>query len=172
MDAQPGISVRPGDQEDAPALAQVLVEALSSYREWAPAGWNPHTELPAREIGERLAADESWCLVAEAGGEPVAYVVLLPALDHGEPREPVPGLAHLWHLFVVPRWWGSGVARLLHDEAIAEAARRGYTEARLWTPKDNARARAFYRREGWRESGAETFADDLDLELVEYRHSL
>jgi hypothetical protein len=49
---------------------------------------------------------------------------------------------------------------------------RGYTSAVLWTPRDNPRARAFYRREGWRETGCERYAADLDLDLVEYGRPL
>ena len=31
--------------------------------------------------------------------------------------------AHLWQLFVLPAWWGRGVAPLLHDAAIGELNR-------------------------------------------------
>jgi GNAT superfamily N-acetyltransferase len=102
----------------------------------------------------------------------VGYAALTPARTREEPRRPIAGLGHLWHLFVVPAWWGRGVATHLLAEAMSEAERRRYTAARLWTPRANARARAFYLREGWRETGAEMFAEDLQLDLVEYRRML
>ncbi len=99
-------------------------------------------------------------------------MILCPARTIGEVRAPISGLAHLWHLFVARRWWGTGAAVELHGAAIEEARRAGYREAMLRTPRDNARARAFYEREGWRPSGAELFTHDLHLDLVEYRRML
>jgi hypothetical protein len=50
----------------------------------------------------------------------------------------------------------------------------GEREARLASspPRDNGRARAFYRREGWCETGDERYAPHIDLQIVEYRRSL
>jgi hypothetical protein len=52
------------------------------------------------------------------------------------------------------------------------ALARGYREMRLWTPRDSGRARTFYERDGWSPSGAERYADDLRLNVVEYRRML
>jgi GNAT superfamily N-acetyltransferase len=175
MDAHPGPDQRVGRPPDAAALASVLLEAFATYREWAPDGWKPHGtpgELEAQLIFERLGLPGYWCRLAEVDGEAVGYVVLRQSLTDGEPREPIPGLGHIWHLFVRPAWWGRGVATSLLESAMAEARRREYTAARLWTPRENARARGFYEREGWRASGAESFSDSLDLDLVEYRRTL
>jgi GNAT superfamily N-acetyltransferase len=177
MEARGAVKFREGGSADAGALSLVLAEASETYAEWTPAGWSPAVPMEVQEaehLAARLADPRSWCLVAEDGGDPVAYVVLRPALTSGEEhqREPIPGLAHLWHLFVRPAWWGTGVATQLLSEAMAEAGRQGFTAARLWTPREHARARAFYRREGWRETGVEHYAEELDLPLVEYRRPL
>ena len=169
------LSFRPGGPDDAPALVRVLVEGFETYREWMPPTWSPKIDLNEREyerLARRLGDDEVWCRVAESAGEAVGYVTLTPAYTREEPRELIPGLAHIWHIFVSPRWWGSGVAPRLMAEATEEAVARGYSHARLWTPRDNTRARAFYEREGWRASGAERYAEDLDIDLVEYRRAL
>jgi GNAT superfamily N-acetyltransferase len=174
MDAPPNLSFRPGGRDDAATLARVLLEAFGTYRDWAHAGWSPSIDVSARErerLQARLGDSDYWCLVAEHGEEAAGYVILMPGFTR-ELRERIPGLAHIWHIFVRPAWWGSGVAARLMGKAVTEAGRRGYGEARLWTPRDNARARAFYRREGWRESGAERYAADVDLQLVEYRRPL
>lgn len=49
------------------------------------------------------------------------YVAFYPAREreligerHWTERPKIPGLAHLWQLFVLPEWWGRGVAPLLH----------------------------------------------------------
>jgi GNAT superfamily N-acetyltransferase len=76
--------------------------------------------------------------LAEHGGEPVGYV----AYDD----------TWLRHLGVLPDWWGRGVGRRLHDLAIDAQAGRGAPTTYLWVLEDNHRARAFYRRLGWRDT--------------------
>jgi GNAT superfamily N-acetyltransferase len=80
-------------------------------------------------------------------------------------------MAHLWQLFVLPEWWGCGVAPLLHDRALAEMRARSYEEARLFTPSLHTRARRFYARRGWRPVSEHTFAE-LGLACTEYRVAL
>lgn len=80
----------------------------------------------------------------------------------------VPGLAHLWQLFVLPEWWGRGVAALLHDAAIAEMRAQGYRVGRLVTPSPHVRARRFYERRGW-SPVEEEWNDELALMVTEYR---
>jgi GNAT superfamily N-acetyltransferase len=56
-------------------------------------------------------------------------------------------------LYVVPECWGTGLADALHDRALEEMRELGSTSCRLWVLEDNARARRFYERRGWRENG-------------------
>jgi tRNA dimethylallyltransferase len=58
-------------------------------------------------------------------------------------------------LYLVPEEWGNGVADRLHDDALRALATHGATSARLWVLEDNARARRFYERRGWRRDGSE-----------------
>jgi GNAT superfamily N-acetyltransferase len=146
MDARPLPDQRVGEPPDAAALAAVALEAFGTYWDWAPDDWTPAGrpgEHEAQLLAERLALRGYWCLFEEVEGEPVGYVVLRQAVTTGENPEPIAGLGHLWHLFVRSAWWGAGVATRLLAEAMEEARRRHYTAARLWTPRDNARARAF-----------------------------
>ena len=55
---------------------------------------------------------------------------------------------------------------------MEEATRRGYARMRLFTPAGQARARAFYEREGWRTDGVIMPEPLLGLDLVEYRREL
>lgn len=175
MDDRPAPDQRAGRPQDAAVLASVLAEAFETYRDWAPEGWNPLVELGDQQVWgfrERLSLPDYWALIAEVDGGAVAYVVLRQGLTIAEPRQQVPGAGHIWHLFVRPAWWGTGLASRLLGEAVAEARRRKYAELSLWTPRDNARARAFYEREGWRATGRTRYAPDLDFEVLEYRRSL
>ena len=51
-------------------------------------------------------------------------------------------------------------------------AGQGFTEARLYTPALQARARRFYAREGWTERGESFWVGELGLDLVELRRLL
>jgi GNAT superfamily N-acetyltransferase len=163
-----------GTAADAPAIAELVGRAFATYTDWAPPGWHlPNLDEEMREVLEQwLDEPVTWSLVALDGAQPVGYVSLLPARTAEEPRHFIPGLGHLWHLFVLREWWGSGLATHLLSEATEEARRREYTAVRLWTPRDSARARAFYAREGWMPTGAEQFAEHLQLDLVELRRML
>jgi RimJ/RimL family protein N-acetyltransferase len=53
--------------------------------------------------------------------------------------------------YVLPEWWGSGVAAELHDAALQSTP--DCPELRLWVLEENHRARRFYEKHGWRENG-------------------
>jgi GNAT superfamily N-acetyltransferase len=132
---------------DLDALLHHVAAGFHSYAAFASPGWQPPLDVHARRDWEAdvLADPATWALLALAGG-----------------------LAHLWQLFVLPDWWGRGVAPRLHDAAIDEMRARGYVSARLFTPSQHARARRFYERRGWIAED-EAFNEDLALPLTEYR---
>jgi len=76
-------------------------------------------------------------LVAERDGRVVGVVVV-----HA---------CWLTNLYVLPEWWGSGVAGELHDAALA--AMPDCAEVKLWVLEENRRARRFYEKHGWRPNG-------------------
>jgi GNAT superfamily N-acetyltransferase len=83
----------------------------------------------------------------------------------------VPEVAHLGNLFVRRSEFGSGLASALLAEVVKEAAARGFTAMRLFTPSEHARARRFYEREGW--AGSEPFDDPaFGMPVIEYRRRL
>ena len=49
---------------------------------------------------------------------------------------------------------------------------RGFAALRLFTPAAQARARAFYEREGWTVAGAPFAHDTMGIDMVEYRRPL
>ena len=55
-------------------------------------------------------------------------------------------------LYVLPTWWGSGVAQRLHDEALERVRAGGSNRCHLWVLEGNDRARRFYERLGWRQN--------------------
>jgi GNAT superfamily N-acetyltransferase len=165
------ITTRCAGPEDVDTLLADVQAGFDSYVSFAGENWHPPNAFAERErCAARLAKPDSFALIALVDGRPAGHVAFFPAHDWVQGM-PIPGLAHLWQLFVLPPWWGRGVAPLLHDAAVAEMAARGFERARLYTPIAHARARRFYERRGWQLVGEEWNAG-LRLMLVEYHRGL
>lgn len=159
--------VREGTRSDLSGMADNLMEGFASYRTWTPQDW----ELPARTemllgMMQRFSHDGSWCFVGFAQNVPAGHVTARPELD--EDGAPVAGVCRITHLFVRREHWGTGLADTLHDTMIASMRERDHARAVLWTPEGAGRARAFYARHGWLQTGALEPESDLGLDLVEY----
>jgi GNAT superfamily N-acetyltransferase len=166
------LTIRPAELADSPVLAETVRQGFETYRAFLPPGWDPPPEEFERSrIEERLDAG-AWCRMAFAGAEPAGHVAFLAARERTGERAVIPGLAHLWMLFIRRPWWGSGLAPHLLSLAVAEAADREYSEMRLFTPDGQARARRFYEREGWSTDGVVIPEPMLGFDLVEYRRAL
>jgi len=174
------VATRRASRNDVDALFANVAAGFASYVEFAPPGWQPPDMSAERErTAEQIADDATWALLALVDGSPAGHVAFFPGRrrapggspGEGPAAELIPGLAHLWQLFVLPEWWGRGVAPLLHEAAIAEMRSQGYRRARLFTPSRHTRARRFYERRGWTpaEAGWNEF---LALDLIEYRLEL
>jgi ribosomal protein S18 acetylase RimI-like enzyme len=95
-------------------------------------------------------------LVAERAGRVVAFAVCGAA----RPTLPLPEEGgrpgELYALYAHPEAWSTGVGSLLLAEARRRLAADGYPAMVLWVLEENARARAFYERNGLRPTGART----------------
>ncbi|HLY47614.1 MAG TPA: GNAT family N-acetyltransferase [Solirubrobacteraceae bacterium] len=176
---KPPITTRPASVADLDTLVANVQAGFDSYVEFAPAGWRPRRVADDAEwITMLLEAEGTWALLALADEQPVGHVSFYPARarppDDTRPiteLPTIPGVAHLWQLFVLPAWWGRGVAPLLHDASVTEMNRRGFTQTRLYTPAGHLRARRFYERRGWSPVSDE-FHPVLQLVLTEYTRAL
>ena len=158
--------LRPATSADLPAARAVIAEGFAHYRTFGVPGWEPPDD-PIEELEARLA--EGWGAVWEDEGAVAGFGAFTPARERPRDGDPIPGLAHVWAIFVRETHWGTGVAAALLDAVVAEIARRRYAEARLFTPALHARARRFYAREGWHETGGPQSIERLGLEIVELR---
>lgn len=59
----------------------------------------------------------------------------------------------LRHLGVVPELWGTGRAHDLYAAVLARSAAAGSPPTCLWVLVENLRARTFYARLGWQDTG-------------------
>jgi GNAT superfamily N-acetyltransferase len=157
-------TLRRAGGEDAAAITETLAIGFHGYREFAADGWLPPDVRSDRELARmraRLESSATWAMVAEEGGLPAGHVGFFP-------QPGVRGSAHLWALFVRPPWWGTGLAAELLARALEAAVAQGYRRMRFYTPRDQARARRFYEREGFTATGWEGLEEPLGLVLVEY----
>ena len=93
------------------------------------------------------------CLVEDGEGDKndiLGYVRWYPSEDLDlDPAQ----VAEIGALYTVPSSWRSGAGTSLLRAAVDAATAGGYLHAALWVLEDNARARAFYERQGWEHDG-------------------
>ena len=165
-------TLRPARVDDDAAICETWRIAGETFRAIAPAGWQPTPdEKRLATIRTRLADPDTWWQIGESDGEISGHVALLPSQLVTWRPEPAADLAHLWQLFVRPAAWGSGVAVALLQAAVGRATTQGFAQIRLFTPYEQARARRFYEREGWKEVG-KPIDDGEGLPIIQYRRLL
>jgi GNAT superfamily N-acetyltransferase len=157
--------------DDVDELAGAVADAFAEYRVFAPAGWHPPTAGDQVVGLQRWLADpDFWGELALDGQKLVGHATCIPARRSFR-ATPEPALAHLGHLFIKPRYWGTGAATELLAHATTAAATHGFTAMRLFVPAGQARARRFYARERFVAVG-DPFDPGIGLPVIEYRRSL
>lgn len=144
-----------------PASYLAEMDLAASARRWTGNIANPASanETLVAEVGSRVVA------LASFGRSYDADLPLDPPAD-----EPV-RIAELYLLYVHPEHWGTGVGRRLHDAALTTLADSGFTRARLWVVRGNARAQRFYRTRDWSNDRLIKNVTDGDTTWVEERLS-
>jgi ribosomal protein S18 acetylase RimI-like enzyme len=109
-------------------------------------------------LAERQFGTESWLAwvadpstivhAAVDGRRVVGFSAVGPELDGDDP-----GVGQLYSIYLLAEWWGQGVGHRLHAEAVTALVAAGFAGAVVWVLDSNARAIAFYEREGWRFDG-------------------
>lgn len=106
-------------------------------------------------------------LVAEEQDKVVGFIHYGTASENHQ-------LGEVYGFYVHPSSWGTGVAPALMDRAITSLA-ESFGRAILWTHLGAGRARRFYEKTGWRETGnqrQETTWDGVSHPAVEYERRL
>lgn len=172
LESRPRVArLRTAGPADAPGIADVIQEALSTYAQWAGRRFRaPRVDSEHWRLSDWLLQPGNVCVVAEAEFEAIGHVWIYAPGSVANSRPA--GRALLSQLYVRPRWWGTGLASRLMEAAVAEAQARAFESMHLWTPTANIRARRFYLREGWAETRHRRFDQPLGLELTHYERSL
>jgi len=161
------ISVRRVAEVDWPRLRAVRLEMLadmpSAYLETLVSA-EERTEDEWRFRAARGSAGDTDLAVAAAAADTGRWVAYMACFVDG------PGRAHLVSVYVAPAHRGSGLAARMVDE-VRRWARddAGARTLHLYVHEHNHRARAFYRRLGFAETGEslpyELNPEELDLEM-------
>jgi GNAT superfamily N-acetyltransferase len=157
---------------DIDEAAALVADSFAGYRAFAPAGWQPpHVSEQVRGLQGWIEYPDFWGELACESGALAGHATSIPAMRHSSRAVQDPTLAHLGHLFVKPRYWGSGAATQLLAHATGAAAESGFTTMRLFVAAGQARARQFYAREGFTAAG-KPFDFGFGLPMLEYRRQL
>jgi L-amino acid N-acyltransferase YncA len=143
------VEVRPADDSDVEAIAAIYVNAARAG--WAHIFDEPSLkaiEPPVGRLRAELASTDprERVLVAEREGRVTAFAVVRPSRD--EDADSV-CMGELDQFYCEPAAWGQGVGRTLMAAAIETLRESGFTDATLWTSKDNHRPRRIYEVAGW-----------------------
>ncbi|HQQ40157.1 MAG TPA: GNAT family N-acetyltransferase [Clostridia bacterium] len=159
------VTIRQADREDTPAIARII---NASWRA-AYAGIVPQEVLNAlsdEKKQSQLAAglerySEMRYYIVEADGVPVGAACLHPAREAD-----LPEAGEFSFFYLLPAFWRSGYGTLLLAHVEREAKTRKYPILCCWTLEVNARAIAFYEKNGFRRDGARqvvTIGKPLDV---------
>ena len=161
------LDVRLADLEDVVAVSEL---AARTFPDACP------ENLPQEAIDDHIARqlnpdvfdalisdpERHRVFVAEVWGGLVGYVLThvgpdaLPS-DLVRPGRVEDGSAYLSKCYVDQAWRGSGIADVLLERAVADAAELGHTAVVLGTNRGNKAAQAFYKRHGFRKRSTRTF---------------
>jgi ribosomal protein S18 acetylase RimI-like enzyme len=169
------VSIRRATPADAPALASV---AAATFALACPPGTTEanialfiETSLSQQSFEAYLAKDSHRLWLAEDDGEPVGYAMAV----HGEPTDPDIQAAvvsrptlELSKIYVRESHHGSGVARHLLDQVLAEAVASSVHSVWLGVNQQNIRANRFYEKQGFVFRGTRFFqvGDSTEADYV------
>jgi GNAT superfamily N-acetyltransferase len=166
------VLVRDATIEDAASVGEVHAEAWrAAYRDLFEPHWlNVFVERRRHQWHSRMAAGgfgASTLLVAVRKDHVTAFV-------HFGPHRARRWQGEIYDCYAHPNVWGTGVAHVLLDSAWDQLVDSGYSAVRLWTLAGANRARCFYERFGFQETGMtreRDFGDGLPVLEIEYVRS-
>jgi RimJ/RimL family protein N-acetyltransferase len=154
--------VREARAEDAPVIRDVHVEAWRvAYRNLFESAF-----LDRQLATVRAREYPGTILVAERGRRIVAFAHFGRSAD---------GKGEIFDCYSRPTAWGSGVAGTLLSHVLETLADARHRDVRAWTLSGANRARHFYRKAGFRESGRyreQDYGDRRPVMELEYVRSI
>ncbi|MGI5412425.1 N-acetyltransferase family protein [Streptomyces chartreusis] len=164
--------IRPMIPDDCDRVAEIRIGGWrSAYRGLIPQSYLDALDVARdaeRRRGHFSQGDTSVVdLVAERDGEIVGWACHGPYRDGEARTEDV----ELYAIYVDPGRYGAGIGHALLQESVRRCTAAGHPRMLLWVLKDNARARRFYERAGFRADGAEEPFEVEGVEVPEVRYA-
>ena len=174
------VMLRDAVVSDAEAIGVVHAEAWQvAYRDLFESGWlerfvaKRRSQWVSRFRMPKFA--RTTLLLAVRRDQVCAFTFFGPYGLMSPEQAPVPGGhdgdGEIYGCYAHPSAWGAGIARTLLDGTLDRLADNGYPSVRLWTLAGANRARRFYSRMGFEESGAtreRDFGDGRPVLELEY----
>jgi len=157
-----GPVIRPATPDDLAAIGRLgalLVRAHHDFDARRFIAATPQTEHGyASFVGKQLGNPDIVILVAEQGGEVLAYTYAgIEGYDYMSLRGPA-GI--LYDIVVDPGHRGRGLGRLLLDDTLTELEKRGAAQVVLSTAEQNVSAQRLFARAGFRRTMIEMTRDN------------
>ena len=169
------MTVRKALVSDAEVYGRVVVTAWrAAYKGIVPdeylAAMDPANRAKrlVQTLNETEVLPESPSYVAEINGE------IIGILHFDKYSEDTSGdTGEVGAIYLLPEFWGKGYGRQMMDFAIEDFRRRGYKAAVVWVFEENAQARTFYEKAGFRLTGQTKIQNrSKDLVVVEMKLEL
>jgi RimJ/RimL family protein N-acetyltransferase len=165
--------VREAHPTDAASIGEVHAEAWRvAYRDLFESDFLAGQVATRRSMWPAVMAESSFAdstlLVAERGDRVAAFAHFGRAKDGARVGE-------IYECYAHPSVWGAGVAKILFADVLDALADLGCRDVRLWTLAGANRARRFYVKSGFRQSGARRevdFGDGRPVLELEYVRSI
>jgi GNAT superfamily N-acetyltransferase len=156
------LAIRPQTLDDIPAVAALHVRAWQA----GYAGMIPAEVLNALDPAVLADRRRQWhghaefqTLLALDGPEIIGFTTFGPYRLQQNRTEVDPTVGEVNAIYLEPARIGTGVGRTLMAAALAELARRGFREVRLWVLEKNHRSRRFYEKAGFAKDGEQATFD-------------
>jgi len=161
--------VRRATPEDSRAIATIHVRSWqAAYEGIVPAQFLASLSVDQRAgiWRHRLEGDAHGTWVLEEDGGILGWISAGPSRD----ADALSSTSELWAVYVDPKHWRHGVGQRLCDDTEGHLRRSGFSDVTLWVLRDNTRALAFYRSNGFVVDGdIEQTVELGGTELVEIR---
>ena len=158
------VTIRRAHATDAETVARIHVASWNvAYRGIMPDDVIARTDVAYRtSFWKARLADSMWPIfVMEDAGRPIAFCHLIATAE--------PSVGEITSIHVLPELRGQGHGRRLLAHAFEEFRRRGFTQVTLWVLAENAKARAFYERQGFALDGGTKTYPGTRVPEVRYR---
>ncbi len=150
--------------DDVDALSRIY--ALSwkaAYQGIIP--WKYLENLPENRWSATLKTSDWDSLVMLDEGEAIGTASICPARESA-----MEGWGELISIYLLPGHWGMGKGQLLLHNALEELRKQGYEKVYLWVLAKNARAIAFYEKNGFVATQDQLVMEIGGKELVDVRY--